>query len=64
MPKNDVDPRAEQEAKKTTWIRRVRGIVCCSDALESSVGGTQMHSRNVPQVSNMTLEPQHRKFSL
>lgn len=45
MLKNDVDLRAQQEAREETLsIRRGRGTVCCRDALESSVGGTQTQS--------------------
>jgi hypothetical protein len=45
--KNGVDHRAEQEAtEETVSIKRGRNTVCCGGAIESSVGGTQMHSGN------------------
>lgn len=46
MPKNNVDLRVQQEAREETLsIKGGRDIVCCHDALESSVLGTQMQSR-------------------
>lgn len=46
MLKKDVDLRVPQEAREETLsIKGGRDIVCCRDALESSVGGTQMQSR-------------------
>lgn len=53
MLKNDVDLGAQQEAREETLsIKRGRDIVCCGDALESSVGGTQMQSRMSSNASS------------
>lgn len=45
--KNGVDHGSEQEAKEeTVSIQRGRNIVCCGDAIKSSIGGTRTQCRN------------------